>query len=241
MVKRWLVALVGVGMIGLLSARPVQGPVSLVSLTGPFTFSYLAWENKVSISDGRIRLGAPLTPQGGAGLNLPSPQDWTKYSEFSPALRVKIGPQNKIPALQVLIADGTGSSVYRFSLPKSGTGDQWVVADAGASFASPTSIDKKGAVNLAKVNQWQIMGDWSGDKPTLDLEVSGFGAIPASADVLKLRADKLKQEQEARLAEQKKQAERRQSTEPAMPDRLTSPPSLPRLPTSSASRLRQKR
>ena len=210
MVKRWLVALVGVGMIGLLSARPAQGPVSLVSLTGPFTFSYLAWENKVSISEGRIRLGAPLTPQGGAGLNLPSPQDWTKYSEFSPALRVKIGPQNKIPALQVLLADGTGSSVYHFSLPKSGAGDQWVVADAGASFASPTSIDKKGAVNLAKVNQWQIMGDWSGDKPTLDLEVSGFGAIPASAEVLKLRADKLKQEQEARLAEQKKQAERRQ-------------------------------
>jgi len=208
--KRWPVALVLVGLIGVLSARQSSEPTSLVQFTGPFTFSYLNWENKVSIANGRIRLGAPLTPQGGAGINLPSAQDWTKYAEYSPALRVKIGPKNKIPSIQVLLADGTGSSVYRFVLPTAAGGDQWVIADAGASFASPTTIDKKGAVNLAKVNQWQIMGDWSGDKPTLDLEVSGFAAIPASAEVRKLRADKLKQEEEARQAQQKLLAERRQ-------------------------------
>ena len=104
--------------------------VVLFPFDKPFLFAYGTWEKRAVIEGGKVILrGEGLTPQGGAGVNVLPPVDLTKYAEYSPTLRVRIGAANNLPKLRLLLGDTAGGvSFYDFSLPKTPGGS---VGDAG--------------------------------------------------------------------------------------------------------------
>ena len=194
--------------------------VTLFPFDKPFLFAYGSWDKRAVIDGGKVILrGAGLTPQGGAGVNVSPPSDLTKYADYSPTLKVKVGAGNHLPKLRLLLADADGGvSFYDFALPdplpSAGQSasqlsvEVWVTPVAGASLARPNDRDKKSKANLSRVMQWQLSGDWSSDK-AVDVEVVSLSVTPATPDLLAQRTALDKAEADKKVAKDRATAERR--------------------------------
>ncbi len=174
--------------------------LSVISeLDQPFLFSYLSWDKKVQVRDGRAIL-SDVNNQGGAGFN--QNLDLSTFANASPALLVKINPANQAKVLKLMLLDGEDhQATWQFELPASDAQWQWLTPQAGASLDQPnaTNKEKPGTFRLNLVTQWQLQGDWVGGV-ALDVEVDRIVVVSPNAS---MQAMKLEQQQ--RLDEAAKQ------------------------------------
>lgn len=148
-------------------------PTVISECDAPFLFAYGTWEKLVRVEGGRALLrGTGLTPKGGAGSNIVL--DLSGAAEKVPVLKVKVGAENRMVKLRLLLKDDAeGEAIYDFSLPAPGESAVTLSPHDGASLSTPNEVGKKGKLNLARVRQWQIIGDWGGDH-AVDLEVDAI-------------------------------------------------------------------
>ncbi|MDX1934738.1 MAG: glycoside hydrolase family 9 protein [Capsulimonadales bacterium] len=179
-------------------------PLVLSEFDTPFQFTYGSWENRASVVAGKARLrGDGVTGQGGGGANVSL--DLSASAEDSPYLKLRVGPQNKVGLLRVLLRDaGEQAATYEFVVPPAGEEFVTVYARGGTALRTPMSLEKQGVpFDLSRVRQWQILGDWS-DKPC-DIEVESIGIIPANAEILAARAEKERKDADERERVRKEQ------------------------------------
>lgn len=182
------------------AAEPAGTPA--MALDQPFTFSYLAWENKARIEHGVVLLDAPgLTPQGGAGVvghfNLGGHEDDCL------ALQVRVGPRNTLKTLKFLVRDEAGrTATWHFALPMPSNTAVLVTPLDGAALSHANETGKEGPPTLAKIIQWQMMGDWNGDG-AVDVRVEAILNVKPGAQILQTRAEVAKRDEAARIQAQK--------------------------------------
>ncbi len=179
----------------------------------PFMFGFGSWENAKSAfpakSDGiHLNVNNCRGGAGVAGLNL----KLTGRDDWSPALTLALGEQNKAGSLNLHLGDADGTShTYKFDLGKlKPGGPQQVVADDGASLAEPENVEKPGTTpGLGPLTIFMVIGDWS-DTP-IDVVLSRITLVPPTEELRAQRAQfrevKAKEaEQTRRQAEAKEQA-----------------------------------
>ncbi|MFO0927707.1 MAG: cellulase N-terminal Ig-like domain-containing protein [Gemmataceae bacterium] len=168
----------------------------------PFLFSYLAWQNKVRTEGGKAILRG-ITPQGGAGQNIS--RDLSRHPDWSPYLRVTVHPDNKARALKLLLRDASerpGSWMFR--LPTK-AGDAVLAPEDGAPLSHPSQVEHKGAPELARISQLQLIGDFGKEQP-LSVTVHAVTAGPPTVEVVRLRqAGEAKRREEAARRERERQ------------------------------------
>ena len=125
----------------------------------PFTFAYLAWQDKVAIADGAAHIRG-VTNQGGAGCV--QAMDLAAAAARRPALRLRVGGQNRAAGIQLVLVDGAGRSArWLFSLQGLGEAVTTVTPVSGGDLLHPDAREK-GELDLAHLAQWQLSGDWAG-------------------------------------------------------------------------------
>jgi hypothetical protein len=169
----------------------------LVDFQQPFLFAYTSWENKVKTQGGVALLrGDGVTGQGGAGFN--ADLDWKAQAAQMPVLRVRVGAANKVRELIFRVLDDKeAQSTWNYVLPT--PGNDWVTLSPkdGATLAEPNTREK-GTVDLGRIKQWQIQGNW--DAGALDVEVQSMTAVAPDAAALQARTARAQREAEAREA-----------------------------------------
>ena len=151
----------------------------------PFMFGFGSWENAKSAFPAKpdgIHLNVKNCRGGAgvAGLNL----KLTGRDDWSPALTLALGEQNKAGSLNLHLGDADGTShTYKFDLRKLKPGaPQQVVADYGASLAEPQNVEKPGtAPGLGPLTIFMVIGDWS-DKP-IDVVLSRIALAPPTDEL----------------------------------------------------------
>ncbi len=156
------------------------GPRQIATCGDPMLFTYGSWEKQVTTT-GNAAVVRGVTGQGGGGWNLNL--DLSADPSLVPALQLRVGSGNTAENINLLLMDGGGRSArWTYRVPAPGDSLQTLVPSKGSSLLSP-DLREKGEVDLAKVTQWQVVGDWSGK--TVDLAVEGLvlanGAPPRAA------------------------------------------------------------
>ena len=170
--------------VGQLTAAdaPSGQPIALTTFVVPFGFAYQDWKDKLQAADGGV-LFKELSSKGGAGRNLSA--DYSAYANRVPALWVQVRPGNTAPALQLLIVD-TDNRGSRWSLPLPAPSTERVLLlPAGmATFSAPTgrqdgkSQDNPVPMDLAKIQQFQVCGDWGNG--VVDVVLHGLVAVDSA-------------------------------------------------------------
>ena len=170
-------------------------PVTVVKMDRPFLFAYGTWDKRAHVEGGVARLDADgLTPKGGAGVNLNPSLDLRAHAADCPALRLRVGTRNTLKSLKLMLTDAQNrAGTWVFALPApTGPNSVIVTPTDGAPFSHPTVADK-GAPDLGKIIQWQMMGDWGGDGP-VDVTVEAILAVAPDAAITQARAARAQQE-----------------------------------------------
>ena len=163
---------------------------TIATFDKPFLFAYGTWDKVAKVEAGHLILQTP-TAQGGLGDNF-APTDLSKQGELSPALRLRIGPNNKEKLLRVMLSDSKGgASTWNFSLDGVKAGEDVLLTPIeGASLAAPSSNGDKGAADLTKVFQWQVQGDWSAGAVDVSIDAIELVAPDAALRAARVAADK---------------------------------------------------
>lgn len=176
--------------------------------TSAFKFGFLAWEKAptaFAVEPNGLHIVAK-NAQGGAGLIAGGSISLAGRGDWTPTLRVAVGPDNNARALTLHLgdADGTGHQ-YRFDLSSLKPGEPAVLlAEHGASLVEPTKVEKPGTIpglDLSAITNVMIIGDWT-DKP-VNLYLSGISVAPPD-DSIRAARDKFAK-QKAQEAEQARQ------------------------------------
>lgn len=182
----------------------------ITGFDAPLQFVYGSWEKRAAVENGRLVVrGEGATGQGGGGtnaaLNLAA-----NAAELSPAVRLKIGAGNKIKALRLLVRDAAGkTATWDFDLPTAASGDALVTLTPreAAPLATPNETEKGGMPDLARLTQWQIVGDWS--VAPADLELDAVLLVSPDAAMRTARADAARRVAEEQARVRAARAERR--------------------------------
>jgi hypothetical protein len=217
-------------VIMLLSAASVPAaeapakPAPIISACDkPFVFGFGSWEKAKtafpSKPDG-IHISAKNC-QGGAGITGLSVAVGD-HGDWSPAMTLAVGEQNKAGALNLHLSDADGTShTYKFDLRKLKTGEpRQLAADYGASLAEPQNVEKAGKTpGLDNVASLMVIGDWSGN--AVDVVLSGIVLVPSTDELrtqrAKLKEIKAKEAEKARLEAEAKEKARKKLLETGAP------------------------
>ena len=197
LISVWLLA------TSLLAAEPAK-PVPVWACDKPFMFGFGSWEKAKEAfpakADG-IHISAK-NGQGGAGVAGLS-VNVAGYGDWSPALTLVVGEQNKAATLSLHLGDADGTThTYKFDLRKLKPGmPRQLPADSGASLAEPEKVEKAGTTpGLDNIASLLVIGDWS-DK-AVDVVLSGIALVPPTdelrAERAKLKEIKAKEAEKAR-------------------------------------------
>ncbi len=219
------ILLVALLALVLTSARPAEGKeaamadVAIWACDKPFMFGFGSWEKaKEAFAAGAdgVRI-VVKNGQGGAGVAGLS-VSVAGHEEWSPALTVAVGGQNKATTLNLHLSDADGTShTYLFDLRKLKAGtEQQLMPDHGASLAEPEKVDKAGkTAGLDGVASLLVIGDWS-DRP-IDVVLSGIALVPPTdesrAERAKLRELRANEAAKARLEAEAKEKARKKLLE----------------------------
>jgi len=176
----------------------------------PFLFTYGTWENRARTNNSVALLDADgMSPKGGGGVN--QDLDLSPYADYCPGLLVSVGSRNTLKTLRLMLNDTDGrSGIWSFTLPAPGAVSIELLPVDGAAFANPNETGKTGLPNLGKIMQWQLTGDYGNDN-AVDLRVEAIVAVAPSESIRKLRAERIKRDEESRIqAEKERQAARAQ-------------------------------
>ena len=199
LMSAWLMA------ANLLAAEPANSTPILCACDKPFMFGFGSWEKAKDAflvrADG-LHVSA-MSGQGGAGiagLNV----NLTGHGDWSPAMTLAVGQQNKAETLSLHLSDADGTShAYKFDLRKLKPGTpQQIVADYGASLAEPQNVEKPGGTpGLDAVASLMVIGDWSGNP--VEVVLSGIVLVPPTderrASLATLKEIKAKEAEKGRL------------------------------------------
>ena len=191
-------------------------PEIIATMDSAFLFAYGTWEGKATMRDGKAVLSG--TPRGGAGAN--AALDLSEAKDYCPTLRVKVLAGNRAKTLRLLLkGQGEAIAFYDFTLPATPSSDfVALMPKDGAPLSKPNTMDK-GPVDLAKIAQWQLSGDWSSDEP-LAVEVDTIALALPDAIASTARAERERRERdeaEAKKREQLAQAEKFKSGQATSP------------------------
>ncbi|HRR05763.1 MAG TPA: DUF4380 domain-containing protein [Victivallales bacterium] len=175
----------------------------------PFNFSYLDWKDKVKTIDGIIFLEG-VKSTGGCGFNVCL--DLSAYSDYSPALKLRVKTKNTAKMLKLIFSDSQEcSGHWEFLLPESSDNFITVIPKWGAAISNPNRLEDKKTpetprnLDLTKIIQYQLVGDWQ--KETLDLEIDKILLIKPDDKILVQRKEGEKQREEEALRKAKLKAE----------------------------------
>jgi len=165
-------------------AQPAVPPIA--AFDHPYLFGYGTWDKVAKIEGGHLIIQTP-TGQGGLGDNFTA-RDFSKQSDLCPALRLRVGPNNKETTLRLMLSDAKGgASTWNFSLDGVKAGDDVLVTPVeGAALSTPSSIGDKGAADLTQIFQWQVQGDWS--QGAVDVTIQSIELIAPNDAVRAARA-----------------------------------------------------
>ena len=191
----WLAAL---GSLGSVQGAKAQTSVKIADVDQPLLFAYGTWQDRVR-SDGKMLVirGEGVTNQGGGGMNVSL--DLAAQGDCSPALRVRIGPGNQAAALRLMLSDDQGNkATWTFDLPDR-PGEATLTPRNGASLGQPNEQETRNTapLDLGRINQWQLIGDWAGGK-ALDLDVLAVTAESPDEAIRAARAARDEREEAAR-------------------------------------------
>lgn len=167
--------LAGALLCPLLVSCARAAPVAVTRLDAPFLFAYGTWDKKVSIAGGVVALrGEAVNGQGGAGVN--ANLDLSEHETEPLSLRVRVGANNTLRTLKLLLVDTSGkSAIWEFPLPAPSNAFVTIMARDDATLGKPHTAEK-GAPDLSKIMQWQLQGDWSQSVVDLDVNAISIGA-----------------------------------------------------------------
>ena len=167
----------------------------LVTIQGPFLFTYGTWDKKAVIEGGKVILKG-VTPQGGGGGNVA--RNLKAFEGYCPTLKIKASKDTKMKTIRLLLRSGeeTGAS-YLFDLIADGQ-EHVLLPQEGATLGKPNGLEKK-IPDFSKINQWQLVGDWQGAEP-INIEVSQIGIVTPDAKTLALQIAKEKREEAEKTA-----------------------------------------
>lgn len=194
-----------------------KADVVLNEFDAPFTFSYLSWKDKIKVADGKAVLKG-MKCNGGAGIN--APFDLSKYANDSLALKLRTKPGNTAKMLKIILSDSNErSGHWEFILPKASEDFVIVTPKWGASLSKPNKKEDKKTpekpepLDLAKIIQYQMLGDWQ--KDNIDLEVDAIVLVKPDAKILAQRKEGEKQwaEEAAREAKRAEEEKNRAANE----------------------------
>ncbi|MFI5382321.1 MAG: cellulase N-terminal Ig-like domain-containing protein, partial [Tepidisphaerales bacterium] len=187
---------------------PARPALVISACDKPFMFGFGSWEKAkeafAARADG-IHI-AVKNAQGGAGvagLNV----NLAGYGDWSPAMTLTAGEQNKATGLTLQLGDADGTThAYKFDLRKLKPGEpQQLVADFGASVAEPQTVEKAGKTpGLDNVASILVIGDWS-DKP-IDVVLSAIVLVPPT-DALRAQRAQLRELRDREAEKVRVQAE----------------------------------
>ncbi len=125
-------------------------------------YAFLDFQKAFAVEPGGLRLKA-RQGAGGGGFN--GQLDLSAYLDWTPNLTVSAGDGNKADKLRVILGgDGAGHE-YTFNLPALKPGESvTLLAESGASLREPVKSPAEGkgkSFDAAKINLFQIQGDWS--------------------------------------------------------------------------------
>lgn len=148
-----------------------------------FAFSYLDWQEKVFASDGVARIQGK-TGKGGAGFDAPG--DLSTFADWTPAIDVKLGPENKAAGLKLFFNSGT-KRMFTYDLSKAGTdGFTQLIPDHARALAAATGGEPDDGFDPAQIESVQLQGDWK--KARLDVFVDKVEVVPPTEEMKAMRA-----------------------------------------------------
>lgn len=158
---------------------------TLESFTRPLLFTYGSWEKLTSVYGGALVVRAP-DGRGGGGQNLPVPTDLRSKSTQSPAVIVTIGPGHRARRMKVMLRDDRGgAAIWAFDLVDVARGRQMLLTPVDiAALDFPNETEGK-ALDLSRVHQVHVQGDWSGE--AFDLAIEELGLVELSSEMLAVR------------------------------------------------------
>ncbi len=219
---RWSPMLLGLAILSTTwgaAAEEARARYTISDFTTPFQFHYQAWGDHLQVGGGRAVLKG-LSEKGGAGVN--KPHDLGAYTNLCPAFRLRTTAANTAKMLQLQLLDAEGrNATWRFPLPPPSENFVTVVPLGAAALAHPHTIkrgdeeDHIGPLNLPKICQFKVQGDWQ--KGVLDLELASITLVEPDAAMLaereafaKTEAAAAAQRAQQRAAEQAKLAGERE-------------------------------
>ena len=158
-----------------------------------FVFGFLGWEKAktaFAVQTDGIHITAK-DGKGGGGLVAGGKLSLTDYAEWSPALVLSVGKNNKAQALNLLLqdADGTGGK-FKYDLSRLKPDESHtVLPEHGASLAEPGEFEKPGktpGLDLANIAGVMIIGDW-GTEP-VEVVLSKIALTPPTEELRGQRA-----------------------------------------------------
>jgi len=187
-------------MISLALLLSCRADTGLNLFDRPLLFAYGSWEKKATVVDGRLELRG-VTPQGGGGTNLELDLSGDARKSFE--IRVKFAGKPPLQRLRLMLSDDKGNSGnYDFPMADAKPGVAELTPVEGAALENPTELKDGKTLNLSKIRQWQLIGDWSSTTP-FDMDVLSVRTIDPTEAILKSRADA----KAKRLAEAQDRAE----------------------------------
>lgn len=166
-------------------SNPAKKDRQLVtSFDQPPLFSYVSWEGKVQLTDGRLQVVA-ADAKGGFGHSLEA--DWSASRDWSPVLTVQLGKNHAAKRLRVTIRDDAERDAqFLFSTENQPRGQVvTLIPMTGATLAAPDEHGEKGLLDPSRVRQFQIIGDWSGE--AVDLKLQSLELVAASPELAAAR------------------------------------------------------
>ncbi|MBM4086821.1 MAG: hypothetical protein FJ272_18695, partial [Planctomycetes bacterium] len=133
-------------------------------------------------------------------------------ADWTPAIKVTVGPDNKARRIRLILGDADGSKQeHAFDLANLKPGEPaTVTAEFGASLAEPAKSGDPGQIagfDAAHVTMMQVQGDWS-DRP-VDLLITGIVLVEPN-DVLRAQRAQLRETRAKEAEKARREAEGRE-------------------------------
>ena len=172
-------------------------PRTIVAFDQPLLFTYGTW-GRAEVRAGMLHLDAAgLTNQGGGGANLSL--DLAAERRMSPALRLRVGDANEAGGLRLMLTDAAGNkATWKYKLAEATREATLLVPVDAAGLDAPQSTDEKNTdePDLGALVQWQLVGDWSGNKP-LSVVVESIELVAPTPEMQRQREARAVREAEA--------------------------------------------
>ncbi len=194
-------------------------PPVVTEFDEPFLFAYLSFEQKIGHEAGEVWITAN-DGKGGAGLALNA--DWSAYATHSPAIRIKLGPQNRATQIKFQVTDSAeGKRTFTYDLAAASADEFRQLLPVDSMALAGEGFDPK------TVNAIHIQGDW---RPApVDVRVDRIDLVPATPEMLAAREEDAKKQRQREEQRLRAEAAKQRATEALLAEGAEHPADGPEL------------